>query len=856
MKTKLIALVLAAVCCPHLHAQPLPYQDTRLSAEARAADLCQRLTLEEKSLLMRNASPAIPRLGIPPFEWWSEALHGTARNGYATVFPITMGMAASWDDALVHRVFAAVSDESRIKNTQAKRTGNIKRYQGLSIWTPNINIFRDPRWGRGQETYGEDPYLTARMGLAVVGGLQGPADSRYRKLLACAKHFAVHSGPEWNRHSFNIEDLPARDLWETYLPAFKSLVQEGGVAEVMCAYQRFDGQPCCGSHQLLQQILREEWGFKGIVVSDCGAISDFWVPGRHDVATDAAQASAQAVLAGTDVECGGNYAELPEAVRRGQITEQQVDISVRRLLKARIELGDLDPDSEVEWTRLPETLVASAEHKQLAYQMAQETMTLLQNDGTLPLKHNARVVVMGPNAADSTMLWGNYFGYPTKTVNILEGIRSKTANASYVMGCGYTNNEVMDSRFSQITAPDGRNGMRATYWNNTDMKGEPAAVAYYAEPLDQSNGGATVFAPGVNLKHFSARYEGTFRPTRSEQVQLSMASDDLARLIINGDTVIDNWKARARINYTDKFYPVEAGKEYRLQIDYVQNTDVAVMKFDLGPRVTMTDDQLLQRVGDADVVVYVGGISPRLEGEEMKVSDPGFKGGDRTTIELPQSQRTTIERLHAAGKKVIMVNCSGGAVALEPESRHCNAILQAWYGGEKGGQAVADVLFGDYNPSGKLPVTFYRNDNQLPDFLDYRMTGRTYRYLHDRPLYAFGHGLSYTTFALGKPRYDAKAGRLTLTVANTGQRDGSTTVQVYIRRVGDTDGPVKTLRAFQKVRLGAGTRQTVTIDLPRTHFECWDASTNTMRVLPGKYEVMTGLSSDDPDMKRMTVTLK
>jgi beta-glucosidase len=855
MKHLFLTLALFVACGANMQAQRLPYQDPRLSAEQRAEDLCSRLTLEEKSQLMRNGSPAIPRLGIPSFDWWSEALHGTARNGFATVFPITMGMAASWDDGLVRRVFDAVSDESRAKNTLAKQAGEIKRYQGLSIWTPNINIFRDPRWGRGQETYGEDPYLTARMGLAVVAGLQGPSDSRYRKLLACAKHFAVHSGPEWNRHSFNIEELPERDLWETYLPAFKALVQQGGVAEVMCAYQRFDGEPCCGSNRLLQQILRDEWGFKGLVVSDCGAISDFWVEGRHGVATDAAQATAQAVRSGTDVECGGNYAQLPEAVRRGEVSEEQVNTSVKRLLKARIELGDLDPDDMVEWTKIPASTIASASHKQLAYEMAQETMTLLQNDGILPLKHDARIVVMGPNAADTTMLWGNYFGYPTKSVSIWEGIQGKSRQATYVKGCGYTNNEIIDSRYPEITSPDGQPGMQATYWNNTTMAGAPVATAIYREPVHLSNGGATVFAPGVNLEQFSARFEGTLRPTRSERLHLTMESDDMARLIVNGDTVIDNWKARARINFADQEYAVEAGKTYRIQIDYVQNTDVAVMNFDLGPRVIMTDDDLLKQVGDADVVVYVGGISPRLEGEEMKVSDPGFQGGDRTTIELPQSQRSTIARLHAAGKKVVYVNCSGGAVALEPESRNANAILQAWYAGESGGKAVADVLFGDYNPSGKLPVTFYKNDAQLPDFLDYHMAGRTYRYFKGEPLFPFGYGLSYTTFAVTQPKYDAQQGKLKVMVQNTGKRDGSTTLQVYIRRVADKEGPVKTLRAYKKMTLGKGQKTAAVIDLPREQFEGWDATTNTMRVVPGRYEVMVGQSSADKAMKTLLVDI-
>lgn len=420
-------VALAFACTVGAGAQTPPYKNPKLTAHERAVDLCSRMTLEEKAAVMMNNSKAIPRLGIPQFAWWSEALHGVGRNGVSTVFPSCIGMAASFDDALIERIFTAVSDEARAKNTAQRRKGSVDTYQGLSFWTPNINIFRDPRWGRGQETYGEDPYMNSRMGQAVVRGLQGPADGKYMKLYACAKHFAVHSGPEKTRHSFNIEALPPRDLWETYLPAFRDLVQQAGVKEVMCAYQRVDGDPCCGSNRLLQQILRDEWGFKGLVVSDCGAISDFWRPGAHGVSADAAAASAKAVISGTDVECGGEYRHLPDAVKAGQITEEQINKSVVRLLEARFELGDFDPDELVPWTKIPESVVACKEHKELALQMAREQMVLLHNrNNTLPLKKDAgKIMVMGPNAADSVMLWGIYYGQPTHSVTILEGIQAK-----------------------------------------------------------------------------------------------------------------------------------------------------------------------------------------------------------------------------------------------------------------------------------------------------------------------------------------------------------------------------------------------------------------------------------------------
>ena len=845
-KILLISLTLAAML--GAKAQQLPYQNTSLSAEQRADDLLQRLTVEEKAKLMMNASPAIERLGIPQFEWWSEALHGVGRNGFATVFPITMSMASSWDEALVQQVFDAVSDEARVKAQQAKRSGTIKRYQSLSFWTPNINIYRDPRWGRGQETYGEDPFLTTQMGTAVVRGLQGPDDAKYRKLLACAKHYAVHSGPEWNRHTFNVEDLPERDLWETYMPAFKALVQDAKVEEVMCAYQRIDGEPCCAQSRYEQQILRDEWGFKGLITSDCGAINDF-LPDYHNVVELREQAAAIGVRAGTDVECGSLYRFLPKAVSEGWISEKEIDTSLRRLLMARFRLGDFDPDDMVPWTKIPESVVASKEHKQLALQIAREGIVLLKNDGILPLKQKD-IVVLGPNANDSVMQWGNYSGYPTQTITALQGLRRLFGrNVKYIPGCGLTRSEVSESRFGSMTA---------TYWNNENMEGNPAATATYKESIMLSNGGATVFAPGVGLEHFSARYEGTFSATNDEQLQLFVGADDRVRVMLDGDTVINNWRSRDRIYEATHNFKVQAGKQYNIVIEYVQETGMAIMQFDIRRNYTPTREQLLAQIGNAKTVVFVGGISPRVEGEQMRVSDPGFKGGDRTSIELPQVQRDMLRLLHDAGKRVVFVNCSGGAVALTPETETCDAILQWWYGGEQGGQALAEVLTGRVNPSGKLPVTFYKDDSQLPDFLDYRMRNRTYRYFQGEPLFPFGHGLSYTTFTLSSPAYSVHEGSAVVTcnVKNTGRREGTETVQVYLRRPADTDGPLKTLRAYQRVTLKPGQSSTVSIDLPRERFETWDAATNTMRVLPGQYELMVGTSSADKDLQKVLIDLK
>ena len=860
MRKHLLTTVLS-VCAMMATAQSLPYQNASLSAGERTDDLLGRLTLEEKVSLMMDTSPAIERLGIPQFQWWNEALHGIGRNGFATVFPITMGMAASWDDALLHRVFTAVSDEARVKARQAKRSGDIQRYQSLSFWTPNINIFRDPRWGRGQETYGEDPYLTAKMGLAVVRGLQGVGYngedlgiSKYRKLLACAKHFAVHSGPEWNRHEFNIEDLPERDLWETYLPAFKALVQEGKVAEIMCAYQRIDGQACCAQTRYEQQILRDEWGFDGLITSDCGAIRDF-LPKWHNVAKNPAEASAKAILAGTDVECGSEYKNLPEAVRRGDVKEADLDKSLRRLLVARFELGDFDSDDLNPWTKIPESVVACDAHKQLALDMARKSIVMLQNkQQILPLKKNQKIAVLGANAIDSVMMWGNYSGYATRTITAMEGIQQFAPQAKFVSGCGLTRNEAFESRFDELKTPLGTKGMQATYYNNTELKGTPAATANFTAPIMLSNGGNTVFAPGVNLENFSARLDATFTPTHDETVIFNINGDDKVRLLVNGDTIVDIWRVRQRIQGAQKEMAVKAGQSYRIQIDYVQEGGFAFLGFDIQHKVAPTHQELLAQIGDAETIIFVGGISPKLEGEEMRVDEEGFKGGDRTSIELPKAQRETLAMLHQAGKKVIFVNCSGSAMGLLPELESCDAIIQAWYGGELGGQALAEVIFGDYNPSGKLPITFYKSTNDLPDFLDYKMNNRTYRYFTGEPLFPFGFGLSYTSFEIGKPEY--KNDQVQVSIKNTGTTAGLETVQVYIRNIADVEGPLKTLRAYQQVELVPSEVKTISIDLPRSSFEGWNAQTNTMRIMPGKYELMVGNSSADKDLKKTIISLK
>ena len=707
IKFMMLACTLTLVACSN----QAPYQNKSLSPTERAADLVSRLTLEEKITLMQNNSSAVKRLGIKPYEWWNEALHGVARNGLATVYPQAIGMGASFNDTLLYQVFTSISDEARVKYRQAREAGNYKRYTGLTFWTPNINIFRDPRWGRGQETYGEDPYLTSRMGLSVVNGLQGPQNTKYNKTHACAKHYAVHSGPEWNRHSFNAENINPRDLWETYLPAFQDLVIQGNVKEVMCAYNRFEGDPCCGSDRLLINILRNEWNYKGLVVSDCGAIDNFYFKGRHETHKNKADASAAAVLSGTDLECGRSYTGLISAVKEGLINESAIDQSLCRLMKARFELGEMDDTTP--WDQLPDSLLSCHAHQQLALQMARESMTLLQNHkNILPLDKEMTVALIGPNANDSVMQWANYNGFPVHTITLLEGL--------------------------------------------------------------------TQYLPQERLIYI---------PQKNIEVQK---------------------------------YPL---------VNYYPNDIQAV----------------INQAAKADVIIYAGGISASLEGEEMDVDAEGFRGGDRTTIELPNVQRKLVKALKATGKPIVFVNFSGCAMGLQPESQICDAILQAWYPGQAGGTAIAEVLFGDYNPAGRLPITFYKKENQLPDFEDYNMQGRTYRYLNYEPLYPFGHGLSYTTFSYSTPFIEN--GKLKVKVTNSGNYNGDEVIQLYIKRYDDPDGPLKTLRGFQRIHIPAGQTSEVSFPLTSDTFTWWDKDSNTVHPLQGRYKILVGGTSEESLLK-------
>jgi beta-glucosidase len=878
---KIFTIIVCIVFAANTFAQQLPYLNPSLSSEERAKDLICRLTLSEKAALMCDQSDAIPRLGIKKFNWWSEALHGLANNNDVTVFPEPIGMAASFDDALVYKIFDATSDETRAKYNESKQNGKEnRRFLSLSVWTPNINIFRDPRWGRGQETYGEDPYLTSRMGVSVVKGLQGPPDAKYRKLLACAKHYAVHSGPEWSRHSLNLNNVDPRDLWETYLPAFKSLVQDADVRQVMCAYQRLDDEPCCGNTRLLKNILRDQWGFKYVVVSDCGAITDFFT--SHKVSSDAVHASSKGVLAGTDLECvWENYPfkTLPDAVTKGLITESEIDDHLMRVLVGRFDLGEMDDDSIVPWAKIPISIVNNEEHRKLALDMALESMTLLQNkNNILPLKKSdKKIAVIGPNADDEPMLWGNYNGKPVRTITILKGIDAKlsgkkffddggsdlfglsTNKIFYDKGCDLVEDKVTQSYFSKCSF-DGQKGFKATYWNNINLSGDVVATQQITDPIKLTTAGQHEFASGVKLEGFSAKYETEFQSTQNEEIVFKGGAAGRYELLVNDTSITkyDNWRMLpSRIPFK-----VEAGKKYKIEIRYAQLNDwQANIEFSFGKEVDVDYTELIKKLKGIDVVVFVGGLSTQLEGEEMPVSYPGFKGGDRTDIELPMVQRNCLKALKQAGKKVVFVNCSGSAIGLVPETESCDAILQAWYGGESGGQAVADVLFGDYNPSGKLPITFYKNMKQLSDFEDYSMKGRTYRFMSD-PLFPFGFGLSYTTFSIGEAKLNKTSIKsdesleLTIPINNIGKRDGTEIVQVYVRKANDTDGPLKTLKGFQRINVNVGKSGQAIIKLPNTSFEFYNRKSCKMEIATGDYEILYGTSSDAKDLKMTKITIQ
>jgi len=850
---------------------PPPYLNPGLDFESRARDLVSRMTVEEKVSEITNDAAAIPRLDVPAYEWWNECLHGVARAGVATVFPQAIGLAATFDEPLVHEMAKVIADEARAKHHQFVRQGKRGRYQGLTFWSPNINIFRDPRWGRGQETYGEDPFLTGRMGVAFVRGLQGD-DPRYYEVVATAKHFAVHSGPEPDRHHFDARPTE-RDLHETYLPAFRALVQEGNVASVMGAYNRVNGESASASQRLLQDILRKEWGFDGYVVSDCGAIDDIFM--RHKLVATAEEASALGVTKGCDLECGSAYHSLGKALERGLLREEELDVAVRRLMLARMKLGMFDPPERVPYARIPYSVNDAPEHDRLARRVAQESIVLLKNDGILPLRKDlGSIAVVGPNADDLVTLLGNYNGTPSHPVTLLAGIRnavSPTTRVLYARGVDLVEGR-QDPRAAEAIGPaflrpsrgSSERGLTGAYFRGRALQGEPVLTRLDPKVDFRWDRGAPTDEPvargevpadrALEADSFSIRWTGTLLPPVSGEYELTATGNDGVRLFVDGKKVLEDWTETSVARAVSARVSLEAGRAYDLELEYFEGARDAEVRLGWKRPGTATPvEEALRAARAADVVVFVGGLTAEVEGEEMPVSYTGFAGGDRTDIELPAVQQKMLQALHATGKPVVLVLTTGSALAVRWAQDKLPAIVLAWYPGQQGGSAVADVLFGDTSPAGRLPVTFYESVAQLPPFGDYAMEGRTYRYFRGEPLYPFGHGLSYTRFEysglqLSRPRLGA-AERLevSLDVKNAGSRDGDEVVQLYARDLATKrPTPIRALRGFQRVGLKAGEQRRVRFTLvPERDLAHYDEARKAFAVEPGEFEIEVGASSRD-----------
>ena len=845
-----------------------PWQDPKMPTADRVENLLGMLKPDEKVGLMMNKSASVDRLGIPSYNWWSEACHGVRQGGY-TVYPQPIGMAAAFNAQLVYDVFSQVSDEARANwnrsdHNQFNVPQGVTYYPGnpeLTFWCPNVNIFRDPRWGRGQETCGEDPYMNAILGLQTVLGMQGN-DPHYLKTHACAKHYAVHSGPEPLRHSMNVEPTN-RDLWETYLPAFKTLVKKGNVREVMCAYQRFEGKPCCTSDRLLIDILRNKWGYDGLVVTDCDAINNFFNRGQHETHKDPLSASVDAVLNGTDLECGKVFMNLADGLKQGLIKETDLDGHLRRTLTGRFELGMFDPADMLPWAKLGPDVISSEKHDQLATQAARESMVLLENNnGVLPLSKSIKTLaVLGPNADDVELLNGNYGGTPTEAHqhSLLSGIKAALPNTKiiYQKACELNDEYTTIHHLQEFN--DGK-GVLVEFWNDRDTNFEnPDKSGYYNE-LNFSTFGAWGFAEGINNDNLAVRISGKYTATFTGEMKYTFSTDNGYILKVNGEVVEENKGGGRRggfgfgrrgVEY--KSFNVEKGKDYDVVIEYRRGTgNFAMLRGDICERKLADFTDLANEVKVADAIIIIGGISARMEGE----------GGDKQTIELPKVQQLLVQAMHKTGKPVIFVNCSGSAIAFGSVEGQYDALLQAWYPGQGGAKALAEVLFGDYNPGGKLPVTFYRSNDDLPDFMDYSMKNRTYRYFTGQPQYAFGYGLSYTTFALGKGKLSGKSmkknGKVTVTVpvTNTGKREGTETVQVYVKRLNDEGAPIKALKGFQKLSLKPGETKTATVTLDGEAFEYYDETIDELSVKAGQYKILYGTSSLDKDLQSFDFTVK
>jgi beta-glucosidase len=856
--------ILTTVVCLTATAQDyksFPMWNPKLPIEQRVNDVVSRLTLEEKVAQMLNATPAIPRLGILAYDWWNEVLHGVARTPFkTTVFPQAIGMAATWDTNSLYRMADYSALEGRAIYNKAVEQGRTnERYVGLTYWTPNINIFRDPRWGRGQETYGEDPFLTAMLGRSFVRGLQGE-DPKYLKAAACAKHFAVHSGPEPSRHSDNFSPT-TYDLWDTYLPAFKELIVDANVAGVMCAYNAVNTQPCCGNDLLMNDILRKQWKFNGYVTSDCWAIDDFFK--YHKTHKDATTSAVDAVIHGTDVECGVTvYKTLVDAVKNGLLTEKQLDASLKRLFTIRYRLGMFDPVSMVKFAQTPSSVLESAPHKAHALKMAQQSIVLLRNEkNTLPLsKKIKKIVVLGPNADNNIAVLGNYNGTPSEIITVLTGIKNKVGNnveVVYEKAINFTNDTLlvyadMSSQYSF----EGKKGFKAEYFTNKELQGQ-ASIVQTEETVDHFWQEGQQVLSNIRANNFSARYTTNFTATKDGSVSFEIEADDGYKFLIDDKEVLNAW-TRNRWGARTYKLNTEKGKSYKLVLEYWQGEGKANVKLKAGNFDQTNYAALLNKISNADAIVYVGGISPQLEGEEMRVDYPGFNGGDRTTIQLPTVQTELMKKLNATGKPVVFVMMTGSAIATPWESENIPAIVNAWYGGQSAGTAIADVLFGDYNPAGRLPVTFYKSDSDLPGFSDYTMEGRTYRYFKGEALYPFGYGLSYSNFNysnLVSPKTVAanKSIKVNVAVKNTSTRDGEEVVQLYVSHQNSKGkAPVRALKGFKRIALKAGESKIVTFTVTAEDLSLVRESDGKMFQPKGKVSISVG--GGQPGVKNKTTS--
>ncbi|MBI1342224.1 MAG: glycosyl hydrolase [Terrimonas sp.] len=837
--------------------QSLPMWDYKIPVEQRVNDLVKRLTLEEKVAQMLNHAPAIERLGIPAYDWWSEVLHGVARTPYnVTVFPQAIAMAATWDTGSISHMADFSALEGRAIFNQAALDGKTgERYLGLTYWTPNINIFRDPRWGRGQETYGEDPYLTAMMAKSFVHGLQGD-DPRYLKAAACAKHFAVHSGPEPTRHADNFNPSPY-DLWDTYLPAFKELVVNAKVAGVMCAYNAVNTQPCCANDLLMNDILRNQWKFTGYVTSDCWALNDFYQ--YHKTHKDALASGVDALIHGTDVECGVSvYTTLVNAVKTGAVKEALIDTAVKRLFTIRYRLGLFDPSAVVPFAQTPISVLESPEHQALALKMARQSIVLLKNEkNTLPLKKDIKkIAVIGPNADNAIAVLGNYNGTPSHVVSALEGIKEKlggNVKLVYEKAINFTNDTLFIHKdISSLYFFEGKPGVKAEYYNNEKLEGNPVYATLEKE-IDHHWSEGEIPYPGLPSTHYSARYTTYINADKDEVMNFESEADDGYRVTINDSLFVDAWE-RNRWGSRQFNLPVKKGMTYKIEMTFRQASGNATVKLTAGNYIKTDFEALTSRLSDADAIIFIGGISPQLEGEEMPVTVPGFKGGDRTSIMLPAVQTELMKALLKTGKPVVFVMMTGSAIAIPWEDQNIPAIINCWYGGQSAGTALADVLFGDYNPAGRLPVTFYASDNDIPAFSDYAMNGRTYRYFKGEALYPFGYGLSFTSFRYadlkitGKSKKGAGA-EVSVVVKNTGKMDGEEVVQLYVSHTGIKPAPRIALKGFRRIFLKAGATKRVSFTLSPEQLSLVNEEGNLYQ--PGG-EVMISVGGGQAGIKRAT----